>query len=68
MASSRTSELFLYAGEDKSQDDKKVSIDVSNADMKFEGPQDVVAKFNSRDRLKRCAHYRSRSQLLWPQP
>ena len=47
MASSRTSELFLYAGEDKSQDDKKVSIDVSNADMKFEGPQEFKVDFGA---------------------
>ena len=49
MASSaqRTSELNLYASEDKSVDDKKVQIDVSNADMKFEGPQDFKADFAS---------------------
>ena len=34
----RTSDLHLYAVEDKSVDEKRVDIEVSNADCKFEGP------------------------------
>ena len=43
----RTSELHLYASEDKSVDEKKVDIEVSNADCKFEGPQDFKLDFES---------------------
>ena len=43
----RTSELHLYASEDKSVDEKRVDIDVSNADCKFEGPQDFKLDFES---------------------
>ena len=46
-SSSRTSELKLYASEDKSVDEKRVDIDVSNADCKFEGAQDFKIDFAS---------------------
>ena len=47
MASSRSSELRLFAAEDKSVDEKKVEIDCTNADLKFEGPQDFKIDFSS---------------------
>ena len=46
-ASARCSELFLYAKEDPSVDDKKFEIDVSNADVQISGPQDAKFDFGS---------------------
>ena len=43
----RSSKLFLYAEEDVTVDDKKVQIDVSNAEVDFQGPQDVKFDFGS---------------------
>ena len=47
MSAQRTSDLHLYAVEDKSVDEKRVDIEVSNADCKFEGPQDFKLDFQS---------------------
>ena len=47
MASSRVSNLNLYAVEDKSNDDKKFDIETSNADVKFEASQAMKMKFSS---------------------
>ena len=47
MASSRVSNLNLYAVEDKSDDDKKFDIETSNADVKFEAAQAMKMKFSS---------------------
>ena len=47
MASARCSELFLYAKEDPSDNDKKFEIDVSNADVEVSGVQDAKFDFTS---------------------
>ena len=46
-ASARCSELFLYAKEDPSVDEKKFEIDVSNADVEISGPQNAKFDFGS---------------------
>ena len=43
----RSSNLYLYASEDVTVDDKKVSVDVSNAEVDFLGPQDIKFDFQS---------------------
>ena len=43
----RSSKIYLYAEEDVTVDDKKVSVDVSNAEVDFLGPQDIKFDFQS---------------------
>ena len=47
MASVRSSQINLYAVEDKSDNDKKFDIETSNADVKFEAAQAMKMKFAS---------------------
>ena len=46
-AANRVSNINLYAVEDKADNDKKFEIECANADVKFEGQQDMKMKFGS---------------------
>ena len=57
MASARSSQINLYAVEDKSDDDKKFDIETTNADVKFEAAQAMKMKFSSYEFYEGAAYF-----------